>query len=62
MDRNSNEETKYYFGDDEISVEEYEEKYNYYYKEASTYIKLGRFKDIKLEYLRNSYESFAYGL
>ena len=62
MDWNSNEETKYYFGDDEISVEEYEEKYNYYYKEASTYIKLGRFKDIKLEYLRNSYESFAYGL
>ena len=62
MDWNSNEETKYYFGDDEISVEEYEEKYNYYYKEASTYIKLGRFKDIKIEYLRNSYESFAYGL
>lgn len=62
MDRNSNEETKYYFGDDEISVEEYEEKYNYYYKVDSTYIKLGRFKDIKLEYLRNSYESFAYGL
>lgn len=62
MDWNSNEETKYYFGDDEISVEEYEEKYNYYYKEASTYIMLGRFKDIKLEYLRNSYESFAYGL
>lgn len=62
MDWNSNEETKYYFGDDEITAEEYEEKYRYYYEETSTYIKLGRFKYIKLEYLRNSYESFAYGL
>ena len=62
MDWNSNEETKYYFGDDEITAEEYEEKRRYYYEETSTYIKLGRFKDIKLEYLRNSYESFAYGL
>ena len=62
MDWNSNEETKYYFGDDEITAEEYEEKHRYYYEETSTYIKLGGFKDIKLEYLRNSYESFAYGL
>ena len=58
----SNESTTYYFGDDQISAEEYEKNYNYYYEEASNYIKLGRFKDIKLEYLRNSYESFAYGL
>lgn len=62
MDWNSNEETKYYFGDDEITAEEYEEKHRYYYEETSTYIKLGGFKDIELEYLRNSYESFAYGL
>ncbi|MBP8968865.1 MAG: hypothetical protein KBG42_06230 [Lachnospiraceae bacterium] len=62
MDRNSNEETKYYFGDDEITAEEYDEKTRYYFEETSTYIKLGRFKDVKLEYLRNSYESFAYGL
>jgi len=57
-----NESAIYYFEDDEITAEEYDEKTRYYFEETSTYIKLGRFKDVKLEYLRNSYESFAYGL